>query len=128
MGSVLHFIHPEPPLHSLISATRENFRVLCIHLTYLTNGTVTNHCQEATRYVCDPALIQVSSLWESAFSHRVSLIFSFALAELQQQYTSYKNNLQQLAQRIGEVEQETEEHKCVILQRPLEVFPAGKFH
>ncbi|KAL8681665.1 MAG: hypothetical protein Q9186_002262 [Xanthomendoza sp. 1 TL-2023] len=31
--------------------------------------------------------------------------------ELQQQYTSYKNNLQQLADRIGNIEQETEEHK-----------------
>ena len=31
--------------------------------------------------------------------------------ELQQQYTNYKNNLQQLAQRIGEIEQDTEEHK-----------------
>ncbi|MCJ1455309.1 hypothetical protein MMC28_005663 [Mycoblastus sanguinarius] len=30
--------------------------------------------------------------------------------ELQQQYTNYKNNLQQLAQRIGEIEQDTEEH------------------
>ena len=33
--------------------------------------------------------------------------------ELQQQYTNYKNNLQQLAQRIGEIEQDTEEHKYV---------------
>ncbi|KAL2059299.1 hypothetical protein ABVK25_000591 [Lepraria finkii] len=34
--------------------------------------------------------------------------------ELQQQYTNYKNNLQQLAQRIGEIEQDTEEHKLVL--------------
>ncbi|KAI4197906.1 MAG: hypothetical protein LQ350_005609 [Teloschistes chrysophthalmus] len=34
--------------------------------------------------------------------------------ELQQQYTTYKNNLQQLAERIGNVEQETEEHKLVL--------------
>lgn len=33
--------------------------------------------------------------------------------ELQQQYTNFKNNLQQLADRIGNVEQETEEHKYV---------------
>ncbi|KAL8917630.1 MAG: hypothetical protein Q9172_005752 [Xanthocarpia lactea] len=33
--------------------------------------------------------------------------------ELQQQYTNYKNNLQQLADRIGNVEQEMEEHKYV---------------
>ncbi|KAL8697901.1 MAG: hypothetical protein Q9224_002100 [Gallowayella concinna] len=40
--------------------------------------------------------------------------------ELQQQYTSYKNNLQQLADRIGNIEQETEEHKYVkfVLYRP----------
>lgn len=35
-------------------------------------------------------------------------------AELQQQYTTYKTNLQQLAERIGNVESETEEHKYVI--------------
>ncbi|KAL8752428.1 MAG: hypothetical protein Q9184_005735 [Pyrenodesmia sp. 2 TL-2023] len=34
--------------------------------------------------------------------------------ELQQQYTNYKNNLQQLAERVGNVEQETEEHKLVL--------------
>ncbi|KAL2041357.1 hypothetical protein N7G274_005739 [Stereocaulon virgatum] len=34
--------------------------------------------------------------------------------ELQQQYTNYKNSLQQLAQRIGEIEQDTEEHKLVL--------------
>ncbi|KAL8745088.1 MAG: hypothetical protein Q9190_002735 [Brigantiaea leucoxantha] len=34
--------------------------------------------------------------------------------ELQQQYTNYKNSLQQLAQRIGDVEQEAEEHKLVL--------------
>ncbi|KAI9849216.1 MAG: hypothetical protein M1838_000204 [Thelocarpon superellum] len=34
--------------------------------------------------------------------------------ELQVQYTNYKNNLQQIAQKIGDVEQETEEHKLVL--------------
>ncbi|KAK2762083.1 hypothetical protein FQN54_001090 [Arachnomyces sp. PD_36] len=34
--------------------------------------------------------------------------------ELQQQYSNYKNTLQQLAQKIGDIEQETEEHKLVI--------------
>ncbi|KAL8640093.1 MAG: hypothetical protein Q9228_002951 [Teloschistes exilis] len=38
--------------------------------------------------------------------------------ELQQQYTTYKNNLQQLAEKIGNVEQETEEHKYVIAPLP----------
>ncbi len=31
--------------------------------------------------------------------------------DLQAQYSSYKSNLQQIAQKIGDVEQETEEHK-----------------
>jgi len=35
------------------------------------------------------------------------------LEELQLQYTNFKNNLQQIAQKIGDVEQETEEHKYV---------------
>ncbi|KAK2813199.1 hypothetical protein FQN50_000877 [Emmonsiellopsis sp. PD_5] len=34
--------------------------------------------------------------------------------ELQAQYQNYKNTLQQLAQKIGDIEQETEEHKLVI--------------
>ncbi|KAI9727977.1 MAG: hypothetical protein M1828_005382 [Chrysothrix sp. TS-e1954] len=36
--------------------------------------------------------------------------------ELQVQYQNYKNNLQQLAQKIGEVESEAEEHKLVLEQ------------
>ncbi|RAK86175.1 prefoldin subunit 2 [Aspergillus costaricaensis CBS 115574] len=34
--------------------------------------------------------------------------------ELQLQYSNYKNTLQQLAQKIGDIEQEAEEHKLVI--------------
>jgi len=33
--------------------------------------------------------------------------------ELQIQYTNYKNGLQQLASKIGDVESEAEEHKFV---------------
>lgn len=35
------------------------------------------------------------------------------MAELQTAYSNYKNTLQQLAQKIGDVEQEAEEHKLV---------------
>ncbi|KAI8096510.1 Prefoldin beta-like protein [Halteromyces radiatus] len=35
-------------------------------------------------------------------------------AELQQQYNQYKNELQSMAQKIGELESEVEEHKLVI--------------
>ncbi|KFY31058.1 hypothetical protein V493_01422 [Pseudogymnoascus sp. VKM F-4281 (FW-2241)] len=34
--------------------------------------------------------------------------------ELQNQYSNYKNGLQQIAQKIGDVEQEAEEHKLVL--------------
>ncbi|KAK4220185.1 putative prefoldin subunit 2 [Rhypophila sp. PSN 637] len=34
--------------------------------------------------------------------------------DLQLQYSTYKNTLQQLAQKIGDVEQEAEEHKLVL--------------
>ncbi|KAJ5477417.1 hypothetical protein N7539_007561 [Penicillium diatomitis] len=34
--------------------------------------------------------------------------------ELQLQYTNFKNTLQQLASKIGDIEQEAEEHKLVI--------------
>ncbi|KAK5787824.1 hypothetical protein VI817_010321 [Penicillium citrinum] len=33
---------------------------------------------------------------------------------LKSQYTNFKNTLQQLAQKIGDIEQEAEEHKLVI--------------
>ncbi|KAF4310103.1 Prefoldin beta-like protein [Botryosphaeria dothidea] len=39
---------------------------------------------------------------------------STAAHQLQIQYSNYKNILQQLAQKIGDVEQETEEHKLVL--------------
>ena len=34
--------------------------------------------------------------------------------ELQNQYSTYKSTLQQLASKIGDVEQEAEEHKSVL--------------
>ncbi|KAF2085617.1 Prefoldin beta-like protein [Saccharata proteae CBS 121410] len=44
--------------------------------------------------------------------------------ELQVQYSNYKNILQTLAQKIGDVEQETEEHKLVL--ETLEPLPADR--
>jgi len=35
------------------------------------------------------------------------------LADLQGQYNNFKNTLQQIAQKIGDLEQEAEEHKYV---------------
>ncbi len=35
------------------------------------------------------------------------------MVDLQTQYTNYKNTLQTLAQKVGEIEQEIEEHKSV---------------
>ncbi|KAL2113329.1 hypothetical protein VUR80DRAFT_4381 [Thermomyces stellatus] len=34
--------------------------------------------------------------------------------DLQSQYNNFKNSLQQIAQKIGEIEQESEEHKLVL--------------
>lgn len=36
-----------------------------------------------------------------------------SILELQQQYEIYKNGLQQIASKIGDVETEAEEHRCV---------------
>ncbi|KAH8890882.1 Prefoldin beta-like protein [Thozetella sp. PMI_491] len=44
--------------------------------------------------------------------------------ELQLQFTTYKNTLQQLAQKIGDIEQETEEHKLVL--ETLEPLPGDR--
>ncbi|KAL8795947.1 MAG: hypothetical protein Q9182_007453 [Xanthomendoza sp. 2 TL-2023] len=47
---------------------------------------------------------------------RKAYLLTTSDVELQQQYTNYKNSLQQLADRIGNIEQETEEHKvpCIV--------------
>jgi hypothetical protein len=58
----------------------------------------TDNCEEAARSVYPRVLL-----------HRGPFVNS--CLELQLQYTTYKNTLQQLAQKIGDVEQETEEHK-----------------
>lgn len=58
----------------------------------------TNHREEAARYV---------DISNSCY------LFLTILAELQQQYTNYKNGLQQIASKIGDVESEAEEHKFV---------------
>ncbi|KZZ87835.1 Prefoldin beta-like protein [Ascosphaera apis ARSEF 7405] len=44
--------------------------------------------------------------------------------ELQTQYQTYKNTLQQLATRVGEIEYEAEEHKLVISS--LEPLPSDR--
>ncbi|APA06925.1 hypothetical protein sscle_02g016950 [Sclerotinia sclerotiorum 1980 UF-70] len=44
--------------------------------------------------------------------------------ELQNQYTSYKNGLQQIASKIGDVETEAEEHKLVL--ETLEPLPGDR--
>lgn len=44
--------------------------------------------------------------------------------ELQQQYENYKNGLQQIASKIGDVEAEAEEHRLVL--ETLEPLPADR--
>jgi hypothetical protein len=45
------------------------------------------------------------------FDYHISSRPNIIHAELQTEYQNYKNTLQQLAQKIGDIEQETEEHK-----------------
>lgn len=52
-----------------------------------------------------------ASLLDPSPSSVPSDFFSPPRADLQLQYSTYKNTLQQIAQKIGDVEQEAEEHK-----------------
>jgi hypothetical protein len=45
--------------------------------------------------------------------NKLSLSAELQNADLQNTYANYKNTLQQMAQKIGDVEQEAEEHKFV---------------
>jgi hypothetical protein len=49
--------------------------------------------------------------WDSSCLWSWQTSVWLTLLELQNQYSTYKNTLQQLAQKIGDVEQEAEEHK-----------------
>lgn len=66
-------------------------------LSYSSYRHVTDYTAEAAR--CDKSLNLI--------------IPTNLLPELQLQYSNYKNGLQQIAQKIGDVEQEAEEHKFV---------------
>ena len=57
---------------------------------------------------------QLSAKKQQGKQSRSSVSCSIRLmpsTELQMQYTNYKDTLQAVAQKIGDVEQETEEHK-----------------
>jgi hypothetical protein len=54
-------------------------------------------------------------LWPLIVREGLSNMCVFYNAELQLQYSNYKNALQSMAQKIGDIEQETEEHKWVCL-------------
>lgn len=71
------------------------------HGKYRHNGVTgaRDTSEEATRYVA----------WGRPFFAEPSL--TERSADLQSQYNQYKNSLQQIAQKIGEIEQEGEEHK-----------------
>jgi chromosome segregation ATPase len=64
---------------------------------------------------------QEAALRKQQGTSEMPLSLEFALAnqmpDLQSQYSNYKNTLQSLAQKVGEIEQEIEEHKSVVCCR-----------
>lgn len=52
---------------------------------------------------------------QGKFARLVQPALLTAATELQAQYQSFKNTLQQISQKIGDIEQEAEEHKSVCL-------------
>jgi hypothetical protein len=76
--------------------------------SYYNGEPATDHREEATRQEAEARLFPYSFL-----NMMGKGLISASFAELQIQYSTFKNTLQQLAQKIGEVEQEAEEHKLV---------------
>lgn len=62
----------------------------------------------------EPGICQKAAGYISIDQFKSDTLAHTSFPELQIQYQSYKNNLQQLAQKIGDVEQEAEEHKLVL--------------
>lgn len=104
-------------------------RVSCLALpsTNYNSGTSANgyHCIDEIQIdmKCCPHRLDTVMAQSQAAARRQQGYISLSLpmydlsltlwicAELQLQYQNYKNNLQQIAQKIGDIEQETEEHK-----------------
>jgi hypothetical protein len=61
----------------------------------------------ASHHVSAENISRPSARYRVAISSKAVL----SLLELQTQYQNFKTTLQQLAQKIGDIEQETEEHK-----------------
>lgn len=80
---------------------KPSYLFFLVHETTRQN-VATNYPTEAARYVFAACIID----------HELADIL---LSELQLQYTNFKNGLQQIAQKIGDVEQEAEEHKFVMI-------------
>lgn len=56
-------------------------------------------------------------------------MFLIAVLDLQATYSNYKNTLQQIASKIGDIEQEAEEHKFVSrLSLSATLTPPAGFH
>ncbi|KAG5658809.1 hypothetical protein KAF25_007362 [Fusarium avenaceum] len=53
-------------------------------------------------------------LWNSVSMSSTAQVPAKKQQDLQVTYSNYKNTLQQIAQRIGDIEQEAEEHKLVL--------------
>ncbi|KAH7416996.1 Prefoldin subunit-domain-containing protein [Cadophora sp. MPI-SDFR-AT-0126] len=67
---------------------------------------------------------QTSSSTTTSYTNMAQQITQKKQQELQQQYTNYKNGLQQIASKIGDVESEAEEHKLVL--ETLEPLPGDR--
>lgn len=63
-----------------------------------------------------PPRLQRSNKVSSTTSIEILPASELISVELQLQYTNYKNTLQQLASKIGDVEQEAEEHRFVLFR------------
>jgi hypothetical protein len=76
----------------------------------VSNFTATSHGSQVQYGATDDTKEAARQAAFPVFYYEKTNIFPL---ELQLQYTNYKNGLQQIAQKIGDVEQEAEEHKSV---------------
>lgn len=84
---------------------------LAAHCLFLPFIQITFYQHTTLTLVC--TIVPTHAQLQSAQLTMAQQIIQRKQQELQLRYTNYKNGLQQIAQKIGDVEQEAEEHKFV---------------
>ena len=108
---------PQPPRikQSIQITTHFHFDTLSLRALSIASKNQNGFAAAGQREETAGSVYFLRSCGHWSFVRNCLTLCVFYNAELQLQYSNYKNALQSMAQKIGDIEQETEEHKWVCL-------------